>query len=119
VLTSVDCASQFAALLLRESTTLGVRVRESRRLKARRRVERISTPLGDAAVKLKLLGERIVDASVEYESARAIAAQAGLPLRSVIAQIEQAARARFGLAVASSAGQSSAATTEELPSSEA
>jgi pyridinium-3,5-bisthiocarboxylic acid mononucleotide nickel chelatase len=90
-------ASEFAGQLLRDSTTLGVRVSETLRIKARRRVERISTPLGEAAVKLKLVGDRVVDVSAEYESARDIAAQSGLPLRAAAVRIEQAARERFGL----------------------
>ncbi|HEY7984831.1 MAG TPA: nickel pincer cofactor biosynthesis protein LarC [Ktedonobacterales bacterium] len=98
VLASAERATEFAALLLRESTTLGVRVSASRRYTARRRSERIATPLGEAAVKLKLEGTHVVDVSVEYESARALAASAGLPLRAVIAQVEHAARHHFGLA---------------------
>jgi pyridinium-3,5-bisthiocarboxylic acid mononucleotide nickel chelatase len=98
-------ASEFASQLLRESTTLGIRVSETRRIKARRRVEQISTPLGEAAVKLKLLGEHVMDVRVEYESARAIAAQTGLPLRQVEADIEQAARERFGLHAPNGGGQ--------------
>ncbi|HEV2235796.1 MAG TPA: hypothetical protein VGR57_03960, partial [Ktedonobacterales bacterium] len=49
--------------------------------------------------KLKLDGDRVVDVSAEYESARALAGGAGLPLRTVIAQIEHTARHQFGLAV--------------------
>jgi uncharacterized protein (TIGR00299 family) protein len=104
VLASAERAHDFAMLLLRESTTLGVRVRETRRLKARRRADRVSTPLGDADVKLKVIGERVVDIHVEYESARAIAAQSGLPLRAVIARVEQVARERFGVEAAISDG---------------
>ncbi|HEV2238417.1 MAG TPA: nickel pincer cofactor biosynthesis protein LarC [Ktedonobacterales bacterium] len=106
VLASLGRATEFAALLLRESTTLGVRVSEARRHKARRRSERIATPLGEAAVKLKLDGERVVDVSAEYESARALAAGAGLPLRTVIAQVEHAARQQFGLAGPAESGPS-------------
>jgi uncharacterized protein (TIGR00299 family) protein len=98
VLASAERASEFTELLLRESSTLGVRVREANRVKARRRADRVSTPLGEADVKLKVLGEQVVDVRVEYESARAIAAQVGLPLRDVIACVEQVARERFGLA---------------------
>jgi len=98
VMASTEKMHDFAAVLLRESSTLGVRMHEVRRLKARRRAEQVSTPLGDAAVKLKLIGERVVDVRAEYESARAIAVQSGLPLRAVIARIEQVARERFGLA---------------------
>ena len=45
-----------AQLILRESATLGVRMGKLRRMKAGRREERVTTPLGEARVKLKLIG---------------------------------------------------------------
>ncbi|HLY31348.1 MAG TPA: nickel pincer cofactor biosynthesis protein LarC, partial [Ktedonobacterales bacterium] len=45
-LATPDDAARLAALIVRESTTLGVRMRRMDRLKAGRRVEEIETPLG-------------------------------------------------------------------------
>lgn len=90
-------ADGLAALILRESATLGVRMRHSSRLIAGRREETIETPLGPCRVKLKLAGERVLAASPEYDDCRALAERHGVPLVEVMARVTATARARFGL----------------------
>jgi uncharacterized protein (TIGR00299 family) protein len=97
VLAAPEVAEALSTLVLRESATLGVRLAEMRRLKARRRQERLATPLGDALVKLKLIGGEVVGVAAEFEDARALATRHGLPLADVVARIEAAARVHFGL----------------------
>ena len=97
VIAAPDDAERLAGLILRESATLGVRLRTSERLIAGRRVEQIETPLGPARVKLKLAGERVIAVTPEYDDLRELAARAGLPLETVAAQVTQAARRHFGL----------------------
>ncbi|HEX8982433.1 MAG TPA: nickel pincer cofactor biosynthesis protein LarC [Ktedonobacterales bacterium] len=91
-------AERLSALILRESATLGVRLRTSQRVIAGRRIERIETPLGEALVKLKLIGEQIISVAPEYDDLRALAERAGLPLETVTEQVTNAARRHFGLA---------------------
>jgi pyridinium-3,5-bisthiocarboxylic acid mononucleotide nickel chelatase len=91
-------AERLATLVVRESATLGVRLRPSERLIAGRRIERVETPLGPARVKLKLAGEQVIAVAPEYDDLRALAEQANLPLETVAAQVTLAARRRFGLA---------------------
>jgi uncharacterized protein (TIGR00299 family) protein len=102
VLAEPGGADALAALILRESTTLGVRLEEMRRLKAARRQEEVATPLGSARVKLKLIGGAVVGLAAEYEDARALAERHGLPLAEVVARVEAAARALHGLDAAPS-----------------
>jgi uncharacterized protein (TIGR00299 family) protein len=90
-------AERLAGLLLRESATLGVRLRTLERLKASRRTEEIETPLGRVRVKLKLLGGSVVAVSPEYEDCRTLAGQLALPLETVTARVTYAARLHFGL----------------------
>ena len=97
VLASPDDAERLSSLILRESATLGVRMARMERRKAGRREEIIETPLGAARVKLKLLGERVVAATPEYEDCRALAERHGLPLENVVERVTQAARVHFGL----------------------
>ncbi len=92
-----DDTIRLAALIVRESTTLGVRMRRVDRLKAGRRIEEIETPLGRARVKLKLIGGVVVSAAPEYEDCRAIATRLQLPLTTVMERVTQAARTQFGL----------------------
>jgi pyridinium-3,5-bisthiocarboxylic acid mononucleotide nickel chelatase len=97
VLAMPDDAERLSSLILRESATLGVRVSRMERRKAGRREETIETPLGEARVKLKLLGGRIVAATPEYEDCRALAERHGLPLEAVVERVTSAARVHFGL----------------------
>ncbi|WIG60446.1 MAG: hypothetical protein OJF49_003194 [Ktedonobacterales bacterium] len=97
VLAPVGEAERLAALLLRESSTLGVRLRRTERVTAGRRVEVIETPLGPVRVKLKLAGETVLAVSPEYEDCRALAERHGLPVETVMARVSHAARAHFGL----------------------
>jgi uncharacterized protein (TIGR00299 family) protein len=108
VLVAPDDAEQVAELILRESATLGVRMTRMERRKASRREETIETPLGEARVKLKLLGERVIAATPEYEDSRALAERHGLPLENVVERLTHAARAHFGLDAPAAVDNSSA-----------
>src|ERR1019366_6444074 len=56
-----------ADILLRETTTLGVRVHDVRRYEAERRQTTVDTRYGPVEVKLKLLGGEVVGAMPEFE----------------------------------------------------
>ncbi len=62
-----------------------------------RREEVVETPLGEVRVKLKLLGERVVAATPEYEDCRTLAERHGLTLEAVVERVTTAARFHFGL----------------------
>jgi uncharacterized protein (TIGR00299 family) protein len=82
--------STLAELILRETTTLGVRLRRSQRLIAERRQERVPTPYGEVRVKLKLLGERAV-AAPEYEDCARLAREQQVPIADVYRAAQSAA----------------------------
>jgi hypothetical protein len=84
-------------MMVRESGTLGVRMRREERVKAGRRVEEIETPLGAVRVKLKLIGGVVVAVSPEYEDCRALAERHGLPVETVMARVTHAAQSHFGV----------------------
>ena len=81
------------AELLRETTTLGVRVTPVTRHEAARELVVVQTPLGPASVKIKRLnpGGEIVDISPEYEDCRRLAEQSSVPLRRVYDMARRAA----------------------------
>lgn len=76
-------------VLLRETSTLGVRLQQLQRLKAQRSQQRIDTPLGPMLVKVKRIGGRIISAAPEYEECRRIAQERSLPLEEVYALASQ------------------------------
>jgi len=76
-------ADSLTELLLRETTAFGVRRHAAERRKLQREFVTAATPHGPVTVKLGRLDGRVVQASPEFESCRAAAEQAGVPLRSV------------------------------------
>jgi uncharacterized protein (TIGR00299 family) protein len=83
--------SMLADLLLRETTTLGVRVHRVGRYEAQRRQVEVDTRYGRVAVKLKLLEGSVVGAVPEFESVRETAVAAHARLSAVHAAASAAA----------------------------
>ena len=69
--------------LMKETSTLGVRVSRVMRHEAERWVQEVETSLGPARVKLKFLDGNPVSLAPEYEDCAAIASKSGLPLNEV------------------------------------
>lgn len=69
--------------ILRETSTLGVRVHEVRRHEAQRETLSFQSSLGPATVKVKYLSGRPPQPAPEYEVCRRIAQERGLPLLEV------------------------------------
>jgi pyridinium-3,5-bisthiocarboxylic acid mononucleotide nickel chelatase len=89
VLLSVLCeeaaAPALADLIFAETSAFGLRTEKIVRLKLARRFETVATPYGEVTVKLGLKGDRVVQRAPEFESCRALAEKAGVPLRAVYA----------------------------------
>ncbi len=82
-----------AGLLLRETSTLGVRVRPVSRYEAGREVVTVETSLGRMAVKVKKLDGAAVAVSPEYDDCSRVAREKGMPIQDVYRVVqEQAAR---------------------------
>ena len=73
-------------LILRETTTLGIRTRPVERYVAERRSESMESGLGVIGVKVKYLGGKAVSAAPEYEDCRKIALESGISLQDVYQQ---------------------------------
>ena len=82
-------------LILRETTTLGVRTRPVERYVAERRIESMESALGVIGVKVKYLGGKAVSASPEYEDCRKIALESGISLQDVYQQAMAEARRQY------------------------
>ena len=97
VMSTPDLVGPLTELLLRRSSTLGVRLMPVQRVIADRRVIEVETPFGKARVKVKELGGTAVDASPEYEDCRRMAREHDLDLREVVRIVAEAARRELGL----------------------
>ncbi len=80
---------KFIALLVRETTTLGVRVREIERICLMREISTIHTKFGEIPVKIARFGENIVNIKPEFETLKDIANREDLALRDVEAEVRK------------------------------
>ncbi len=76
-------ADALAALLLKETTTLGLRRRTEERQVLEREHIAVDTEYGPVRVKLGLLGGELVNAAAEFEDCRAAAVRSGAALKEV------------------------------------
>jgi len=83
VLCPVEREDVVVATLLRETSTLGVRVREVSRHEAAREVVEFESSLGPAQVKVKSLPDQPATVAPEYEACARLARETGLPLPEV------------------------------------
>ncbi len=88
-----DLEAAAVDVIMRETSTLGVRVRPVSRYEAEREVVELQSSLGAVSVKIKRLAGTTVAVHPEYESCRRIALESGMPLQDVyrIVQSEAAA----------------------------
>ncbi|HVE59570.1 MAG TPA: nickel pincer cofactor biosynthesis protein LarC [Pyrinomonadaceae bacterium] len=81
---------KFINLLITETPTLGVRVREIERICLEREFSKVETKFGEIAVKIARFGEKIVNIKPEFDVLKEIARRENLPLREVEAEVRKA-----------------------------
>ncbi len=74
---------ELTAVLLQETSTLGVRIRTERRVELERRIDRVTTDYGAVRVKVGLLAGSEVRAWPEYDDCAALATRNGVSLWDV------------------------------------
>lgn len=84
-------SSALEAFLLRETTSLGVRVRQERRTCLQRAHEKVETRFGPIRIKVGRSGDDVQNAAPEFEDCKAAAIRAGAPLK----QVQQEALAAY------------------------
>ena len=84
VLTNRESAPALERFLLRETTTLGLRVREERRICLDRRMVEVGTEWGPVQVKVGLRDGEELNAAPEFEDCRRVAEAGGVPLKRVM-----------------------------------
>ncbi len=94
-LLSLICApkdeEQLAAVLFRETSTLGVRKSSWQRRTLARRIVKFPTPYGEMRVKIAYRAGKRIACSPEYEDCRAAALRTGKPLREIFAAVSRSA----------------------------
>lgn len=88
---------ELAEIIFRETTTLGVRVREVRRRKLDREISQVSTEYGNVKVKVGYLDGSPVNYSPEFESCRKLSEKTGKPLKEIFIAALSSARKELDL----------------------
>lgn len=70
-------------LMLRESTSLGVRVSQVERTALERRIDTVTTPWGPVRVKIGLRGDEVINVAPEFDDCLALARASNTPLKEV------------------------------------
>ncbi|MCB9149452.1 MAG: nickel pincer cofactor biosynthesis protein LarC [Caldilineaceae bacterium] len=96
VLAPVDLEETIATTVLRETTSLGVRIHPVYRYEAQREMRTVQTPYGPVRVKLKWVDGKLEGVKAEYEDCRALAEASDLSVRSVYEAAQVAAYGELG-----------------------
>ena len=88
---SSDLEHEAIGLVMRETSTLGVRVRPLARYEVERDSIEVDTSLGKVAVKVKRIEGKNVSVAPEYEVCRRIALERGIPLQEVYRSVQREA----------------------------
>src|SRR5205814_2191997 len=84
-----------ADIILRETTTLGLRVTPVQRFEAEREIKPVTTSFGVVQVKLKRWGGEVLGAMPEYEDCRKLAEAKNVPVKLVYESALSAAHDQF------------------------
>jgi uncharacterized protein (DUF111 family) len=92
VLAPASLEPEIAAIILRETSTLGMRVRQVSRHTSQREIIEFDSSLGHTRAKVKRYEGKVLSVSPEYDDCRRIALARDLPFREVHRIIEAEAR---------------------------
>ena len=82
--------TRMSDFLLRETSTLGVRVKDIQRHEAGREIRKISTRFGEAIIKLKIMDGQVIQVSPEYDVCVRLASDNHLPINQVFNEVSRA-----------------------------
>jgi pyridinium-3,5-bisthiocarboxylic acid mononucleotide nickel chelatase len=84
VLTRTEDAQRIAKIIFEETTTIGLRMRQEMRHTLARDYETVQTTWGGVRIKVARLNGQVTNFAPEYEDCREIAADNGVPLKTVL-----------------------------------
>lgn len=96
VLTTPPVIDELCSIIFQETSTLGIRIKDSWRKTLPRQVVSVITPFGPVRVKTGKLNGKVVTASPEYEDCRQIAVKSHRPLKEIYQAALQALQAMPG-----------------------
>ncbi|MGD8835282.1 MAG: nickel pincer cofactor biosynthesis protein LarC [Desulfobacteraceae bacterium] len=86
-----DAVGRFSDLLMKETTTIGLRWRVDNRIKSRRLIKKIDTSHGPIHVKIAQNNGRIINLTPEYDDCKRVALEKKIPLKKVMDDVRSEA----------------------------
>jgi uncharacterized protein (TIGR00299 family) protein len=90
ILTDAECAPAIEDLLLRETSTIGMRIREERRICLDRRLVEVTTEWGRVRLKVAMRGADELNVTPEFDDCRLLAEKNAVPVKRVLEAALQA-----------------------------
>lgn len=94
VLCAESDADNFTEMILRETSSFGVRRHATERRKLAREMTCVKTPFGEVSVKMGKLDGKVIQAAPEFESCKKLARQAKVPLKLIYEAATKALKTR-------------------------
>lgn len=89
VLSETSKADSLIKIIFEETTSMGVRIYETRRKKLKREIKEVKTKYGKVKVKYGYLDGKVVKAKPEYEDCRKIAKEENIPLTKILKEVNK------------------------------
>jgi uncharacterized protein (DUF111 family) len=89
----VDLEAKICDIILRETSTLGVRIHKVWRVEADRELRVVETRFGQIPLKLKLMDGKIIQAAPEFDACASAAGQFKVPVAAVLQEAASAGQA--------------------------
>ena len=93
VIADIKNEQKLVRIILRETSTLGVRIKDMRRYEADREIRKVSTQYGEIRVKSKILDGNTIQATPEYDDCLSLAEKSNIPVAVVYREAQLAALA--------------------------
>lgn len=89
VLTRPEDEDKFAQFIFRNTTSIGVRIRQEKRKKLKRTIEEVDTKFGKVKFKISSLNGEVLNRTPEYEDCKRISKEQNIPLKVIYKEIER------------------------------
>ena len=92
LISEIDNANNLADILLSETTSFGLRMYKTERVKLKREIKVIKTEYGNAKVKIGKRNSKIIKVVPEYEDCKRIAEEKGISIREAYDKVKASAK---------------------------
>ena len=89
VLARPEDEDKIAQIIFRNTTSIGVRIRQEKRKKLKRTLQEVDTKFGKVKFKISSLNGEVLNRTPEYEDCKRISKEQNIPLKAIYKEIER------------------------------